>query len=183
MGTVYFLRAENKDLFKVGVTRNELSRRIAGIQTGCPYQLHLYGRIDLPTFQSIERAIHDEWKDKRRRGEWFAATAAEVNEVLTRYGGQIVPQVVHLTTDRAEYIYDRDAAKLYIRIADIRRRVSDFYATTLVASGRLISVEGELYADFDLLIDDLKGDQEMVAWREKLIKDAISFEIDSGGGF
>jgi hypothetical protein len=177
MGIVYFLRAEDKDLFKVGITRNEIWRRIASIQTGCPYELQLYGRIDLPTFQSVERAIHEEWKDRRRRGEWFAVTPDEVNEMLTRHGGQIVPRVVHLTTDRAEYVYDRDAAKLYIRMIDIRRRVSDFYAMTLMATGKVISVNGELYADFDLLIDDLKGDTEMVEWRDKLIHDAVVFEM------
>lgn len=179
MGMVYFLRAEDKDLFKVGITVNDLGQRIASIQTGCPYHLRVYGQINTPFYRNLEREIHQEWSDKRRRGEWFAVTAAEVDALLSRHGVTHNPPFVQLDNGKAQYLYDPESSRLYMRMKDIKRKVSDLYmATLLAATSHIIGVDGDSWIDFDVIIQDLDGDREMVEWKGALIQEAKGFMSD-----
>jgi len=173
MGIVYFLRAENKDLFKVGITRNDVDKRIGSIQTTCPYELHLYGSVESPAYQAIEREIHQEWKDRRRRGEWFTVGADDVNEMIRRYGGGQSPPLVMLDTDRAEYAYDPESGTLYIRVADVAKR-NKLYAIGLLSLNSTVYIGGLPYADFSVLMEEWGADDEDRAWREKIVSIAQS---------
>lgn len=54
---------------KIGFTKGDPNKRIAALQTGCPFKLKLLGYIfgNLP----MEQEIHDVLKHERGIGEWF----------------------------------------------------------------------------------------------------------------
>ena len=54
---------------KIGYSSENIRQRVADLQTGNPYQLHLFGT--LPGDLEAERALHDRWQHLHYRGEWF----------------------------------------------------------------------------------------------------------------
>lgn len=65
---VYFIGSVEMRCVKIGVTRN-VDRRIAGLQTACPCELTIFAVIDGD--KSTERALHSQFAEHRRHGEWF----------------------------------------------------------------------------------------------------------------
>lgn len=71
---VYFVRAGNKGAIKIGVAR-DVKKRLATMQTGNPFELKVIALIPCSGVQQAfdtERRIHNLFKAKRIRGEWFA---------------------------------------------------------------------------------------------------------------
>ena len=67
---VYFLRAGG--FVKIGKSTYSGKRRIAELQTGCPYPIEFIGQIK--GGQREERALHRQFAPIRAQGEWFYAT-------------------------------------------------------------------------------------------------------------
>lgn len=68
---IYVLRTKGAPFLKVGFTETDMERRMAGLQTGCPYELELID-VRSGTLQD-EKYIHDDLKKFRTAGEWFKA--------------------------------------------------------------------------------------------------------------
>jgi predicted transcriptional regulator len=71
---VYFIKtAASPVMVKIGVAADPLAR-MADLQTGCPYDLSLAGKIpclsQAHAFQ-IEKAAHRVFRKFHKRGEWF----------------------------------------------------------------------------------------------------------------
>jgi hypothetical protein len=85
MTVIYFIQVEKQDIFKVGITRgyDELPKRLSTLQTGNHQRLLVYGfaRVDWMSQREIEKKLHDYLYDKRIRGEWFAISREEVEEI------------------------------------------------------------------------------------------------------
>lgn len=60
---------------KIGFTSGDPWRRIAELNTGNPYEIHLL--FTLPGSLAREKQLHEEYKKHRIRGEWFAADVLE----------------------------------------------------------------------------------------------------------
>lgn len=70
---VYFVRAGNKGAIKIGVAR-DVQKRLATMQTGNPFELKVIALIPCSGVQQAfdtERRIHNMFRSKRIRGEWF----------------------------------------------------------------------------------------------------------------
>lgn len=67
---VYFIGC-GRGPIKIGVATDVLAR-LHDLQTGCPYELRLLGKI--PGSKAAERALHNVFAAFRVRGEWFAGT-------------------------------------------------------------------------------------------------------------
>lgn len=55
---------------KIGIAGN-VKARLAGIQTGCPYPLHIYQSWATPRARELERLAHSVLQTYRVNGEWF----------------------------------------------------------------------------------------------------------------
>jgi hypothetical protein len=75
-GWVYLIRA-NKVFYKIGIAR-DVYKRIAQLQTGCPFEVTLVHLIPTTYPQRLEQGLHKIFEHKRLRGEWFALADADV---------------------------------------------------------------------------------------------------------
>jgi hypothetical protein len=81
--TIYFLRAGHDGPIKIGFTRKDPLERIAELQTGCPWRLHLIGH--LAGEKRHEDWLHDRFDASKMEGEWFRETPellAAIEEAL-----------------------------------------------------------------------------------------------------
>lgn len=67
---VYFLEAPPLTSIKIGFTSGELSKRIASIQTGCPFKLIPALTVHVEDMRA-ETLLHRLFDDERIDGEWF----------------------------------------------------------------------------------------------------------------
>ncbi|MGW6248079.1 GIY-YIG nuclease family protein [Streptomyces roseolus] len=68
---VYVIGAEGLDAVKIGTT-GDLGRRLSSLQTGLPVLLSVLWTCE--GGRELERALHEEFRGHRRRGEWFDLT-------------------------------------------------------------------------------------------------------------
>ncbi len=71
-GFVYFISIGDPYVthVKVGFTAGDPYKRMAALQTGCPYRLNIFGYV-LGT-RAMERELHCVFETARAEGEWFA---------------------------------------------------------------------------------------------------------------
>jgi len=55
MGIVYFLKAKDKHLFKIGMTKGDVDKRLKAIKTGSSYQLEVYKTIETELHSTMEK--------------------------------------------------------------------------------------------------------------------------------
>jgi hypothetical protein len=66
---IYFIQDESTGLIKIGYTDGKVNDRLKALQTGCPGNLNLIYATDGD--KPDERALHEQFKSARERGEWF----------------------------------------------------------------------------------------------------------------
>lgn len=71
-GYVYFIGAREcaQSPVKIGFTRSDPTRRLAALQTGCPFDLELLCFVKAK--EHLERRLHATFAPLHLRGEWFA---------------------------------------------------------------------------------------------------------------
>ena len=76
---IYLLKIDTPDkrLYKIGSTRNSISKRIQGLQTGCPFEIKLVDYYESEFGQLVERNLHNRFKYKQTFGEWFELDLVE----------------------------------------------------------------------------------------------------------
>ena len=68
---VYLICDPDKNLFKVGVTKNLCGKRMKQLQTGNGTELHIANyHLTKHPFR-VEKMLHNKFHDKREHGEWF----------------------------------------------------------------------------------------------------------------
>jgi DNA-binding XRE family transcriptional regulator len=71
-GTIYAIGAQGTPLVKIGSTSTAVTTRLAQLQTGQPFPLHLIAAVSVETdVARIEHQIHLFLQAEQRRGEWF----------------------------------------------------------------------------------------------------------------
>jgi uncharacterized Zn-finger protein len=81
-GTVYFVNAENTNMFKIGYTKQSMYKRLSNLQTGCPLNLSVYKTVGCSDPVILENYLHRCFNDKKIRGEWFNITFEEVENLV-----------------------------------------------------------------------------------------------------
>lgn len=70
---VYLIRCSGSTYYKIGVA-NDVGDRMAGLQTGCPYELVLIMTCGFETrtaATTAEAGVHRNLAKHRMHGEWF----------------------------------------------------------------------------------------------------------------
>ena len=80
-GVVYILRCGNS--YKIGMTRVDVTKRLAALQTGSPERMEMITVIACDNPADLERRLHSMFAAKRLEGEWFALDPGDV-ELLKR---------------------------------------------------------------------------------------------------
>lgn len=66
-----------REFAKIGIA-NDLTNRLAMMQTGCPYELKLLKHWTCEHPEQAEECLHANFERYRVRGEWFALPAKEL---------------------------------------------------------------------------------------------------------
>ena len=82
---VYVLDANGSDYIKIGYAKS-FKQRLHNIQNGCPFKLSLWYGIFTPKFKEIENYLHSKFNHCRVRGEWFAPSDSDINELCNFVG-------------------------------------------------------------------------------------------------
>lgn len=71
--TIYLLYIDTPDgrLYKIGYTKHSVQKRIAQLQTGCPYEIKMLETFNSTYGQTIERTLHSIYDYCKMHGEWF----------------------------------------------------------------------------------------------------------------
>ncbi len=77
-GYVYLLHHDG--LYKIGRAKN-LSKRLMQISPRMPHEVTLIHFIEADDMIGMESRLHERYADKRMNGEWFALSAADVQEI------------------------------------------------------------------------------------------------------
>jgi hypothetical protein len=80
-GCVYFICIKDTTHFKIGYTQHPPSKRLSALQTGCPSELILYNSVACFNPKRLEHHLHECFREKNIRGEWFDLTLDEVNDI------------------------------------------------------------------------------------------------------
>lgn len=77
-GFVYLLKDFlNDGMYKIGVTRGDVSERIKKLQTGNCGEIYLYKKYYTKYPFFIERKLHNRFAQKRGIGEWFRLSPSD----------------------------------------------------------------------------------------------------------
>lgn len=71
---LYFIQAEDTDLFKIGITSNSVESRLSQLRTGSPFPLSVYATVAFPTreeAETMEKLLHAALRRWNTSGEWF----------------------------------------------------------------------------------------------------------------
>ena len=77
---VYLLQCEG--YYKIGIAHN-VAKRVASMTTGNPFPIHVVLSDIVPNAHKYEQSLHEMFKHKRIRGEWFQLTPDDVAAVRT----------------------------------------------------------------------------------------------------
>lgn len=69
-GYIYFVECDG--WIKIGKTEGSVEKRIKQLQTGSPHEIKLVKSFRVENYLDIvEMALHEQFQNKRARGEWF----------------------------------------------------------------------------------------------------------------
>lgn len=71
VGTVYLICDPSTELFKIGMTRGDVNKRIRELQTGNSCEIHLVKKFDTPIPSYIESSLHHYFFGKQILNEWY----------------------------------------------------------------------------------------------------------------
>ena len=78
MGYVYLIYDEEKDVYKIGVTRSKDSKRLNALQTGNAGGLRVIHIYECEYPFRLETMLHKHYINNRIKNEWFSLNNLEV---------------------------------------------------------------------------------------------------------
>ena len=80
IGTVYLLCDPSTDLFKIGMTRGDVNKRIKELQTGNSCEIHLVKKFDTSIPSYIESSLHHHFFAKHALNEWYDLDLKDITD-------------------------------------------------------------------------------------------------------
>lgn len=71
MGNVYLINAFGTNKYKIGVTKNDVDKRLKQLQTGNAEELIISRVFECEHYRKVEGWLHRKHFNKREEGEWF----------------------------------------------------------------------------------------------------------------
>ena len=78
MGNVYLICDAEKELFKIGVTKGDVEKRLKKLQTGNGGELHIVHVQQTDKPYKMEAMLHHRFFPKKKLNEWFELSPEEV---------------------------------------------------------------------------------------------------------
>ena len=79
MGSVYLLGdTEQEGIYKIGVTRGDINKRIKKLQTGNSSEIYLVSYYETEHPFLMEKMLHNKYFSNKVLNEWFALKEEEV---------------------------------------------------------------------------------------------------------
>ena len=79
MGSVYLLGdSEKEGIFKIGVTRGDIQKRIKKLQTGNSGEIYLVSYYETEHPFLMEKMLHTKFFGDKVLNEWFSLTTEEI---------------------------------------------------------------------------------------------------------
>ena len=79
MGSVYLLGdSEKEGIFKIGVTRGDIQKRIKKLQTGNAGEIYLVSYYETEYPFLMEKMLHTKFFSDKVLNEWFSLTTEEI---------------------------------------------------------------------------------------------------------
>lgn len=80
-GIVYFISENLSGSIKIGKTQN-LNNRLTTFGLKLPFDVELVYKFECGDCHQVEKFLHDYFKDKRKNGEWFDITKADIEWII-----------------------------------------------------------------------------------------------------
>lgn len=77
---LYVVRHGDSNIYKIG-TANDISQRVAQLQTGNPCQITIHACYEFGNAQYVEMALHEKFAHNRVSGEWFNLNGDNLKEI------------------------------------------------------------------------------------------------------
>lgn len=81
LGWVYLVKSG--DVYKIGMSNGDVKKRIETLQTGSPTPIETVCLLQTNDASGLEAELHEKFKDKRTRGEWFSLTSDDIDYILS----------------------------------------------------------------------------------------------------
>lgn len=88
VGTVYLLCDPSTNLFKIGMTRSNVGKRIKELQTGNSCEIHMVKKFDTEIPSFIETSLHKHFLSKHSLNEWYELDVDDITnfeEICSKY--------------------------------------------------------------------------------------------------
>lgn len=79
-GGVYVINIKDTNKYKIGYSKN-LEARLKSFRTGSPFKINLTHQVITRHYKSLEKHLHELFKYKRVRGEWFTFQEEDLNKL------------------------------------------------------------------------------------------------------
>lgn len=87
-GFIYLIRIGDSTKYKIGLSLNP-SRRLSQLEKSSPYEMTLVHVVIVDDMVKAERSLHEKYKARRIRGEWFDLSKEEVAEFCSYKEGDL----------------------------------------------------------------------------------------------
>lgn len=81
--TVYLIKQEETNEYKIGITEQTVSKRIKQLQTGSSEKLIEVCSFETKWNYKLEKILHSHFNKNKTRGEWFKLSLEEEKSFLT----------------------------------------------------------------------------------------------------
>lgn len=85
MEYVYFIQQETTNYVKIGFTKEDPIKRLSTLKTSSPFDLKIIGLIETDNCVKKESDLHNIYKEKRVKGEWFLLSDEEIQFIKLKY--------------------------------------------------------------------------------------------------
>ena len=81
-GYVYLVHCKETTFYKIGISKNNYGARLSQIQSSCPFEVEMIYVNHSDNYQKLEKNLHNMFKDKWVRGEWFDLDKASLDTAM-----------------------------------------------------------------------------------------------------
>jgi ParB/RepB/Spo0J family partition protein len=81
-GAVYIIAAVNLGMYKIGHTSRGVQSRLIQLQTSSPFDLYVVSAYFVDNSKKVEKALHQHFDIRLKRGEWFELSSEQVSEAI-----------------------------------------------------------------------------------------------------
>lgn len=77
-GILYLLYSKNQNLYKIGITEHNVTKRIASMLTADPSIIIIAETARIPNYKLLERELHNQFVGYRKAREWFSLNSDQI---------------------------------------------------------------------------------------------------------